>query len=144
MNDIFELDVDIIVCPINCDGVMTGGLSLKFAQHYPEFERRLQAQTLKPGRVQIYVGDTPPIIVGFPTCERWHEGAHIEFIIDGLKDLKIAIDVGRRALNLNCNSIAFPALGCGIGGLDWADVRPLLEAFEMPDLEVTILEPLEK
>lgn len=28
--------------------------------------------------------------------------------------------------------IAFPRLGCGNGGLDWADVRPLMEAYLKP------------
>ena len=39
---------------------------------------------------------------------------------------------------LGIRSIAIPPLGCGNGGLDWADVRPLIHgAFEpLPDVEV--------
>ncbi|WP_292754265.1 hypothetical protein [Nostoc sp. NMS4] len=37
-----------------------------------------------------------------------------------------------------------PALGCGNGGLNWADVKPLIEsAFaQLPDVQVIIFEPL--
>ena len=40
-------------------------------------------------------------------------------------------------------SIAVPPLGCGNGGLDWADVRPrIVEAFEaIPDVRVLLFEP---
>lgn len=30
---------------------------------------------------------------------------------------------------LGADSIAFPRLGCGNGGLDWNDVRPLMEKY---------------
>ncbi|BBD70046.1 hypothetical protein NIES4072_64260 [Nostoc commune NIES-4072] len=45
---------------------------------------------------------------------------------------------------LDITSIAIPALGCGNGGLNWADVKPLIEsAFaQLPDVQVIIFEPL--
>ena len=40
-------------------------------------------------------------------------------------------------------SVAIPPLGCGLGGLDWKEVRPMIEkAFaELPDVEVLLYEP---
>jgi len=40
-------------------------------------------------------------------------------------------------------SVAVPPLGCGLGGLNWSDVRPLIEeAFSaLPDLDVRLFEP---
>ena len=35
-------------------------------------------------------------------------------------------------------SIAVPQLGCGNGGLDWADVRPIIEA-KLSGLDVELL-----
>ena len=42
---------------------------------------------------------------------------------------------------LGIHSIAIPPLGCGNGGLDWPDVRPLIRgAFErLPEVEVSVL-----
>ncbi|MFG0294558.1 MAG: Appr-1-p processing protein, partial [Maioricimonas sp. JB045] len=43
----------------------------------------------------------------------------------------------------NIESIAIPPLGCGLGGLKWNDVRPLIEdAFaESPEVRVLVYEP---
>ena len=44
---------------------------------------------------------------------------------------------------LGIKSIAVPPLGCGLGGLDWAQVRPRIEqAFAaLPDVRVLLFEP---
>src|SRR5207247_1132728 len=43
----------------------------------------------------------------------------------------------------NINSIAVPPLGCGLGGLSWEDVRPLIElmAHSMPDVSFHVYPP---
>lgn len=53
---------------------------------------------------------------------------------DGFMGKGIALQIG---------SIAVPPLGCGLGGLDWREVRPMIEgAFEqLPNVRVTIFEP---
>lgn len=80
---------------------------------------------------------SPRIIVNFPTKKHCRQPSRLECIDDGLRDL-IA-----RVRQLGIASIAVPPLGCGLGGLDWAEVRPLIErAFEVvPDVRVLIFEP---
>lgn len=77
-------------------------------------------------------------------CENWKGGydyilaeSKLSSIIDRT-NTKIA-DVQR----LGIESIAIPPLGCGNGGLDWNDVRPLIiQAFEnLPEIKIIIFEP---
>src|SRR5262249_57951817 len=44
---------------------------------------------------------------------------------------------------LGITSIAVPPLGCGLGGLNWADVRPRIEAAfaRVPAVKVLLFEP---
>ena len=43
---------------------------------------------------------------------------------------------------MGITSIAFPALGCGHGGLNWNDVKPLMKKYlEDLDIEIEIYEP---
>jgi len=63
---------------------------------------------------------TPRRIVNFPTKRHWRGASRIDDIRSGLVDL---IDqVKERSIT----SIAVPALGCGLGSLDWAEVKPLI------------------
>ena len=40
---------------------------------------------------------------------------------------------------LGIKSVAFPKLGCGLGGLDWEEVRPIMEYYlSNLDIEVEI------
>jgi O-acetyl-ADP-ribose deacetylase (regulator of RNase III) len=79
----------------------------------------------------------PKYIINFPTKRHWRGKSRIEDIEAGLKAL---IEVVRR---LDIKSIGIPPLGCGLGGLNWREVRPLIEqAFAaVPDVRVLIFEP---
>jgi hypothetical protein len=59
-------------------------------------------------------------IILFPTKEDWRNPSKICWIENGLKSLLKAITT---------ESIALPKLGCGLGGLDWKQVKPLLEKY---------------
>jgi len=64
----------------------------------------------------------------FPTKRHWEKPAELEYIEDGLKDFIANWDL------MGIRSIAFPKLGCGNGGLDWDEVRPIMERYlcELP------------
>jgi O-acetyl-ADP-ribose deacetylase (regulator of RNase III) len=63
----------------------------------------------------------PRWLIGFPTKQSWRSQSKLADIERGLVALVREIDA--RAVR----SIATPALGCGLGGLDWRDVRPAIE-----------------
>jgi O-acetyl-ADP-ribose deacetylase (regulator of RNase III) len=79
----------------------------------------------------------PVYIINFPTKRHWKGASKIEDITLGLVDLKKVISAN------NIKSIAIPALGAGLGGLDWQTVKhEILLAFnEICDLKVTVFEP---
>ena len=80
----------------------------------------------------------PRYIVNFPTKRHWRDSSRLEDVVAGLQTL--VADVQR----LGIRSIAIPPLGCGLGGLAWCEVKPLIvEAFSaLPDVRVLLYEPL--
>jgi O-acetyl-ADP-ribose deacetylase (regulator of RNase III) len=64
----------------------------------------------------------PRWIINFPTKGHWRSRSRLEDIDSGLRSL---VDTIQR---LQIRSIALPPLGCGHGGLDWAEVRPRIES----------------
>jgi O-acetyl-ADP-ribose deacetylase (regulator of RNase III) len=64
----------------------------------------------------------PRYIINFPTKRHWRGKSRLSDIEAGLRALVAEVE------RLGIRSIAVPPLGCGLGGLDWADVRPRIEA----------------
>ncbi|MGH9467695.1 MAG: type II toxin-antitoxin system antitoxin DNA ADP-ribosyl glycohydrolase DarG [Terriglobales bacterium] len=142
--DILSEAAEAVVNTVNCVGVMGRGVALKFKQAYPEnFEAYAQAcqrQEVQPGRMFVFTPGrltNPRYIINFPTKRHWHGKARIEDIEKGL--IALVSEVSTRGIR----SLAIPPLGAGLGGLDWAVVRPQIErAFlALPDVRIVIFEP---
>ena len=124
-------------------GVMGKGIALMFRQAFPENYREYVA-AVKRGEVRtgsMFVTERaalsgPRWIINFPTKEHWRDASRIEWIDEGLRDLRTIIE--KRGIA----SIALPALGCGHGGLDWNTVRPLIERV-LGDLRATSVKVFE-
>ena len=129
IGDIFESDMTTIVNPCNMIGVAGGGLSLIFKQRYPLAYKQYMIWC----KTDIDNGDicfssvkeedleTKKMhnVLHFPTKTDWREDSAIQLIEAGLFSfLKINSDV--------ISSIAWPALGCGLGGLEWEDVQSVM------------------
>jgi O-acetyl-ADP-ribose deacetylase (regulator of RNase III) len=142
--NLLTADVDVLVNTVNCVGFMGKGIALQFRQAYPSnFEAYQKA--CKAERVQLgsmFVTETreltgPKWIINFPTKGHWRARSRLDDIRRGLEAL--VAEVRERGIR----SIAIPPLGCGLGGLNWDDVRPLIEAAAaaMPDVRVVIFAP---
>lgn len=144
--DILKADAEALVNTVNCVGIMGRGIALQFKKAFPENFKAYQA-ACKTSQVQLgkmFVYDlhrlyNPRFIINFPTKRHWKNRSRIEDIEAGLIDLINVIQ------QQQIGSIAIPPLGCGLGGLDWKKVRPLIiEAFQaVPEVDVLLLEPLE-
>jgi O-acetyl-ADP-ribose deacetylase (regulator of RNase III) len=142
--NVLTAETDALVNTVNTVGVMGKGIALQFKRAHPAnfaaYRAAYERGELKIGR--IFVFDTGRLgpgryILNFPTKRHWRSGSRIEDIRAGLEDLV------RVVRDLEITSVAVPALGAGNGGLDWPDVRPLIEeaAGRMPGTRVVIFPP---
>ncbi len=142
--DILAVDAEALVNTVNCVGVMGRGVALQFKKAFPDNFRAYAAacrrQEVRPGRMFVFETGAlanPRYIVNFPTKRHWRANSRIEDIEAGLEDLTAVIR------EREIRSIAVPPLGSGLGGLDWGDVRPRIEAalHSFDDLDVVVFEP---
>jgi O-acetyl-ADP-ribose deacetylase (regulator of RNase III) len=141
--NLLEENAEALVNAVNCVGVMGKGIALQFKQAFPEnfqqYKKACDAKEVQPGRMfTVPTGKlfNPKYIINFPTKRHWRDKSKIEDIQTGLKALVAEVQ------QLGITSIAIPALGCGNGGLDWVEVKPLIKsAFaELPEVKVVVFE----
>ena len=142
--DLLKADAEALVNTVNCVGVMGRGIAAQFKRAYPEnfiaYQTACKRREMRPGRMLIVetgLKVNPRWVINFPTKRHWRSNSQIDDIESGLAAL--LVDVRR----LGIKSIAVPPLGCGLGGLDWSDVRPRIErAFAgLPNVRVLLFEP---
>lgn len=142
--DILKADTEALVNTVNCVGIMGRGIALQFRKAFPEnfkaYKAACDAGQVKLGKMFVYDFNSlynPRLIINFPTKRHWKNNSHIEDIKSGLITLIEVVE------QRQIRSIAIPPLGCGLGGLDWAEVRPLIiEAFQAtPGVNVLLFEP---
>ena len=128
---IFDSKCDVLVNPVNTVGVMGAGLALEFKKRKP----LMFAKYLKACREGFSVGQLLLVdgVLCFPTKEEWRKKSKIEYIEAGL--VKFVDTYKEKGIK----SIAFPLLGCGLGGLDADEVLALMRKYlSLDDLEVEI------
>ena len=140
--DIFESSCEVIVNPINCVGVMGGGLALafkkKFPKHFDIYKKMCDRGEIRVGELYIVDGDENHKVLLFPTKIHWKNPSLMEYVVDGLKYLAENYE------KMGIKSVAIPALGCGLGGLNWEDVKEKIISIlsEIDDkVEIEIYEP---
>jgi len=124
--NVLEDPAQAIVIPVNTVGTMGKGLALQAARRYPVlltyYRKAWHAGLLSVGKVLVLNLSNCPRFVIFPTKAHWRSPSRLEYIETGLQALALKIRLW------DLHSIAIPALGCGLGGLDWNIVRPTIEA----------------
>jgi O-acetyl-ADP-ribose deacetylase (regulator of RNase III) len=141
--NLLAADVDALVNTVNTVGVMGKGIALQFKNAYPAnfkaYARACKAEGVQLG--DMFVFDTgaltgPRWIINFPTKGHWRSNSRLSDVEDGLDSLRATIE------ELRIKTIAIPPLGCGNGGLDWSEVRPLIEKkLDGLDVQVHIYGP---
>lgn len=111
---------------------MGKGIALQFKQAFPDnfkqYQKACKNNEVQPGQMFTVVTESllnPRYLINFPTKRHWRQKSRIEDIQMGLSALV------REVQTRGIQSIAIPPLGCGNGGLAWAEVKSLIvQAFE--------------
>jgi O-acetyl-ADP-ribose deacetylase (regulator of RNase III) len=146
--NIFKTGADVLVNPVNCMGTMGAGLARQFKNKYPEiyypYKEACKKGDLKIGSLNsLYVHRYNIWVINFPTKNDWKENSKIEYIETGLKNLVEFISNFSNHKEMGFESVAIPALGCGLGGLNWSDVKKVIEEELSPekvgDVEIIVV-----
>lgn len=142
--DIFKSKAQILVNPVNAQGVHGAGLAKAFASYSPSAchmfttmaKRRMDrhknslGDRLKPGDFVVYPADNnTKHIVFFCTKDHYAQPSQLAWISEGMEAMGGALIEFIESYPSNTYAkvaIAIPALGCGLGGLDWHEVRPVI------------------
>jgi O-acetyl-ADP-ribose deacetylase (regulator of RNase III) len=123
---LLESTAQTLVNTVNCVGVMGKCIAKDFKEREPNmfaaYQRICNKKLLSPGKLWLWKG-TNSWILNFPTKIHWRNPSKLEWIEAGLKKFSSSYQ------SLGINEISFPRLGCGNGGLNWDDVRPLMEQY---------------
>lgn len=141
--DLLRVDADALVNTVNCVGVMGKGVALQFKRRFPDmfrdYRRACDGGDVRIGRMHVWeTGElrAPAYVINFPTKDHWKGRSKLEWIRLGLQDLR------RVLIQLGVTSVALPPLGAGNGGLDWADVEPMIrDALGDLDVDITLFPP---
>ncbi len=144
--NVLEAGAEALVNSVNCVGFMGRGVALQFKKAWPEnfkaYAAACRRGEVQPGRMFVFETGRltdPRYIINFPTKRHWRGKSRLEDIEAGLRSLVEEI----RARGIR--SIALPRLGCGLGGLDWAEVRRRIEEAlgGLDHVRVIVYEPAE-
>jgi len=142
--DLLKSDVQAIVNTVNCVGVMGRGIALQFKRQFPDnfklYEKACKNNEVTPGKMLVFSTGhlfNPQYIINFPTKRHWRGKSQFQDVELGLEDLVYVVKKN------NIRSIAIPPLGCGLGGLDWNVVKPLIEQklAVLVGVEIIVFEP---
>ena len=141
--DLLGADREALVNSVNCVGVMGRGVALAFKRRFPANFKAYKAACdwgeVEPGRMFVFDTDElmPRYIINFPTKRHWRARSRLGDIEAGLSTLVAEIEQRR------IRSIALPPLGCGLGGLEWSQVKPLIHAALAPlsGVDTMVFEP---
>lgn len=139
VGDIFQSPAQVLTNPVNCVGVMGKGLALEFKNRYPDlftdYKARCNRNEVRLGVPYLWENDYGQVL-NFPTKGDWKENSVLQNIERGLKYL------AENYQRMGIQSLAMPPLGCGLGGLKWSEVFPIIEKYlkDIPDIEVYVYE----
>lgn len=133
--DLFAVPgLDALAHGVNCRGVMGAGIALQFKRRWPAMFRAygVRSQYMRPGDLFDWHD---------PVTHRWIYNLATQASPGPCATLDaVRLSVGRmveHAVTRHVRRIGMPRVGCGIGGLSWEDVQPIVaQAAQRVDIVV--------
>jgi O-acetyl-ADP-ribose deacetylase (regulator of RNase III) len=129
--DLFTTEQNVIGHGVNVVGVMGAGVAKLVADKFPTVKERYveacQRHALRPGETQLLVVPTrgePKLIANMASQINPGPCANLELLDSSVRDAV------RQCQNVGHDVMAIPQIGCGIGGLTWDEVEPVLAQIE--------------
>lgn len=125
--NLFQSPAQVLVNTVNTVGVMGRGIALEFKKlfpdMYPQYRNMCEDGIFKMGMLWLYKSPNKWVL-NFPTKHHWRQPSRVEYIEAGLKKFVASYS------DLGLHSVAFPALGCGNGQLDFrTQIQPLMQKY---------------
>lgn len=144
--NLLEARAEALVNTVNTVGVMGKGIALlfkeRFGENFRQYAAACKAQEVQTGKMfvtEVVELDGPRWIVNFPTKQHWRAPSRMEWVIEGLQDLRHFL------IEQQVKSVAIPPLGAGNGGLDWTKVKEqIVQALGDLDVDVLVFEPTQQ
>jgi O-acetyl-ADP-ribose deacetylase (regulator of RNase III) len=140
--DLFESNARVLVNAINAGGVMGKGIALQFklkfqgTRYLQDYIDKCLASEVSPRKPHVFKLDDGRTIVGLVTKTNFWEASTLAEVAESLAAFR------ELAALHKWPSAALPALGCGLGGLDWRLVKGLIEhTLEYLDCNIEVYEP---
>lgn len=136
--DLFDADEPAFAHGCNCAGAMGKGIAVEFRRRWPamfnEYRQRCQRGEFTPGDLFAWVADDRTIL-NLGTQRHWRTKATPDAVHASLIAM---VDYARQN---HISAIAMPRIAAGLGGLDWPDVRTILDQTVPDDLTVVVYSP---
>jgi O-acetyl-ADP-ribose deacetylase (regulator of RNase III) len=141
----YESSGPILGHGVNCEGYMGKGIALEFRKRFPQMYSWYKAQclagNLEPGHFYEYtrysdgyLEENYYTIFNLATQDRSGAHAKLDYIYKSLNSALVYCH------HTGYQQLSIPRIGCGIGGLDWREVKPVIErvAEIVPDVQLSV------
>jgi hypothetical protein len=140
--DMFFSNMQTLTISVNLQGIMGKGLASRAKYQFPDvyvvYQDACRNQQLTATKPYLYKREASldqeladlslPLVSSnavkwfllFATKRQWRENSRLEDIEGGLDWVR------KNCHDIGIQSLAMPALGCGLGNLNWAEVGPLM------------------
>lgn len=128
VGDMFSCNAPAIGHGVNTSGRMGAGVAKIIRARYSnamflDYAEACHLGELTAGMTRIWDGDTAmPLLANIASQDAPGPHARLSWLATAIRSALTQVEAA------GLDRLAIPRIGCGIGGLDWADVHPLLAA----------------